>query len=124
MPDERKSETPAEPTTDNGGKDIAAVERNRRNLSLTAVNTAKMLGGLNSLFEDVMSGKEYDAQQVKNASNLTNTMIKVLRFEFDVYKHFHQTGRVPTLKDLEEPSNRYKPRDDFTGTPWRKGAYD
>lgn len=62
-------------------------------MSLTTVDTANMLGKLHALFDDVTSGREYDEKQVKNATNLTDTMVKVLRFEFNVYKHF--AGRTP-----------------------------
>ena len=83
-----------------------------------------MVGSLHGLFEDVMSGREYDAQQVKNATNITNTIVKVLRFEFDVYKHFSESAKIPNFKEPEEPPNQYKPRNDFTGVPRRKSSYD
>ena len=92
MPEEGRPETPAGSTSNNQGEGRAVAERNRRNTTLTTVDTASMIGKLNTLFDDVMSGRDYDERQVKNATNLTGTMIKVLRFEFDIYKHFAASG--------------------------------
>lgn len=47
-----------------------------------------MASGLHDLFGRVISGKPYNPEQIRSATVLTNTIVKVLRFEFDVYKHF------------------------------------
>ena len=56
---------------------------------LTRLDTATVLGSLQTLFKTVMSGDEYNKEQVKSATNLSNAMVKVLRFEFDAYKYFN-----------------------------------
>jgi hypothetical protein len=60
----------------------------QRNVMLSNVDLGPMALDLRDQFDRVMSGKPYDEGQIKNATNLTNTIVKVLRFEFDVYKHF------------------------------------
>lgn len=57
-----------------------------------------MATDLRDMFDRVMSGQPYDQAQVRNATNITNTIVKVLRFEFDVYKHF--------VKDTEKRPGR------------------
>lgn len=59
-----------------------------------------MLNKLKGLFDDVVSGREYDEKQVKNATNITDTMVKVLRFEFNVYKH--SSGVTKSLDHIVE----------------------
>lgn len=61
-----------------------------------------MATNLRGLFDRVMSGSEYDPDQVKAATNLTNTIVKVLRFEFDVYKHFAQGNPGKPGRPLKE----------------------
>jgi hypothetical protein len=58
-------------------------------LSISKVDTNGVLGSLQTLFKVVMSGDEYNKEQVKSATNVSNAMVKVLRFEFDVYKYFN-----------------------------------
>ena len=124
MSEGRKHEIPSGSVSDSDGKGREVAIGNRRSLSLTRVDTGKMLGGLNSLFDTVMSGREYDARQVAAATNLSNTMIKVLKFEFEVYKHFSD---VESLSGLDDPNlddvrgEGYRPRDDYVGIP-RKGS--
>lgn len=95
MSEARGPETPAGSTEDSATSSGALAKTDRRNVSLTSVDTAGMVGRLHSLFDDVMSGRDYDERKVKNATNLTNTMVKVLRFEFDVYKHFARDVKLP-----------------------------
>lgn len=80
--------TPAGSDQDNPGEAREVIEANGRNIKLANVDTASMASSLNDLFDRVMSGQPYDQGQVRNATVLTNTIVKVLRFEFDVYKHF------------------------------------
>lgn len=57
-------------------------------LSISQINTTDVLSSLQTLFRTVTSGEEYNIDQVKAATGISNAMVKVLRFEFDVYKHF------------------------------------
>jgi hypothetical protein len=60
-----------------------------KTLAISKVDTTGVLGSLQTLFKVVMSGDEYNKEQVKSATNVSNAMVKVLRFEFDVYKYFN-----------------------------------
>lgn len=82
-----------------------------------------MLDHLNGLFDDVVSGREYDSAQVRDSANIASTMIKVLRFEFDVYKHF-AANRMPGVDLTNGPPPTYQPRSDFVGVPTRKPNVD
>jgi hypothetical protein len=121
---DRKIEASGRSNENSNKESGAPTEGGRGNTKLTNVDTPKILGRLNGLFDDVMSGREYDVQQVKNATNLTNTIIKVLRFEFDVYKHFAEYGRTPDIAEPDELPNRYRPRNDYTGIPRHKSNLD
>ena len=88
------------PDPDHPAETGALISANRRDIKLADINTATMATDLKDLFDRVMSGQPYDDGQVRNATNLTNTIIKVLRFEFDVYKHF--------VKDVPNPVGRPK----------------
>lgn len=57
-------------------------------VSLTRIKTGDVLKSLQTTFDLVASGKDYNKEQVKNMTNISNAMVKVLRFEFDVYKYF------------------------------------
>lgn len=70
---------------------------------MTTVDTANVLSKLKGLFDDVVSGRDYDEKQVKNATELTDTMVKVLRFEFNVYKHFAGRPKAQVV-DHEDPA--------------------
>jgi hypothetical protein len=58
-------------------------------LTISKVDTTGVISSLQTLFKTVMAGDDYNKEQVKSATNLSNSMIKVLRFEFDVYKYFN-----------------------------------
>jgi hypothetical protein len=58
-------------------------------LAVTQVNTGTLLTSLQAIFEKVMSGEDYNKEQVKSAVSLSNAMIKVARFEFDKFRYFH-----------------------------------
>jgi hypothetical protein len=60
-----------------------------KNLTISRVDTNSVINSLQTLFKTVMSGEEYNKEQVKSGTNLSNSMVKVLRFEFDVYKYFN-----------------------------------
>jgi hypothetical protein len=86
----------AGPDENNSGAVGEVATTDRRPVNLANVDTASMANDLRDLFDRVMSGQPYDTGQVRNATNLTNTIIKVLRFEFDVYKHFvRDTPNLP-----------------------------
>jgi hypothetical protein len=55
-------------------------------------NTVGLVASLQLLFDKVMSGNDYNKEQVKSATGITNAMVKAMRFEFDVYKFF--SGRT------------------------------
>jgi hypothetical protein len=76
--------------SDTTSREVA--EAYRGNVTIADVDTASMASGLRDLFDRVMSGKPYDQDQVKSATNLSNTIVKVLRFEFEVFKHFAQSA--------------------------------
>ena len=68
---------------------------NAGKLTITEINTSVMLTSLQALFQKVMSGEDYNKEQVKSSVNLSNAMIKILRFEFDKYKYFHDRLSSP-----------------------------
>jgi hypothetical protein len=75
---------------DGDAKQNAAITTmDPKQLSISKVDTAGVLGSLQTLFKTVMSGDDYNKEQVKSATNVSNAMVKVLRFEFDVYKYFN-----------------------------------
>lgn len=70
--------------------DSKGVSRvNEGKLSITQVDTSTLVINLQGLFQKVMSGEDYNKEQVKSAVNLSNAMIKIVRFEFDKFKYFH-----------------------------------
>jgi hypothetical protein len=77
-------------------------------LSITRVDTESVLSTLHTLFTTVTSGDDYNKDQVKSATNIANSMVKVLRFEFDVYKHFHD--RVATAPQETSQGNARRMR--------------
>jgi hypothetical protein len=96
--------TPTRPTEDSSPASGEVVKTNRRNVTLSNIDTASMTSDLKVLFDKVMLGMEYDEGQVKHATNLTGTIIKVLRFEFEIYKHFiantpGRAGRPPAAQE-------------------------
>lgn len=95
MSEARGPETPAGSAPNSVAPSREADGRDQRNVSLTTVDTANIVNKLNALFGDVMSGRPYDKQQVKNATTLANTMVKIMRFEFDVYKRFVGGTKAP-----------------------------
>lgn len=68
-------------------KDVSNA--NAGKLSITQIDTGVMLTSLQAMFQKVMSGEDYNKEQVKSAVNLSNAMIKIVRFEFDKFKYFH-----------------------------------
>lgn len=88
MSEQRTVSTLADANNDREAAHGEIAARNRRNVTLADIDTGSMATNLSNLFDRVMSGQTYDEKQIKNATNLTNTIVKVLRFEFDVYKHF------------------------------------
>ena len=55
-------------------------------------DTANTIKSLQALFNKIMSGEDYNKEQVKYATTAANTMVKFQRLHFDVYKHF--AGRL------------------------------
>ena len=55
-------------------------------------DTLGLVTSLQQLFDKVMSGDDYNKEQVKAATSITNAMVKAKRFEFDVFKYF--SGRT------------------------------
>ena len=68
---------------------------NAGKMSITQVDTATTLLSIQALFQKVMSGEDYNKEQVKSAVSLSNSMVKILRFEFDKYKYFHDRVTSP-----------------------------
>lgn len=87
---------------DSGRTSGQVVKANRRDIILTKLDTKNVVEKLNGLFDAVVSGGDYDDGQVRSAASLTNSMVKVLRFEFDVYKHF--SGRPSSAQRHREES--------------------
>lgn len=71
-------------TTDKKSETITTAT----DISLTRIKTGDVLKSLQTTFDLGASGKDYNKEQVKNMTNISNAMVKVLRFEFDVYKYF------------------------------------
>lgn len=63
-------------------------------LQITRIKTGDVLRSLQTTFDIISSGEDYNKDQVKSMTNISNAMVKVLRFEFDVYKFF--SSRVST----------------------------
>lgn len=74
----------------------------RDDCHVTRVDTRKLLGKLDALFDQVSSGEPYNKDQIKNAAATTNAMIKVMRYEFDVFKYFdNRMTRKPTSEVIQ-----------------------
>lgn len=88
MSEQRERDARSGTNTNRKGESGQVAKTDRRNIILTRLDTKNVVDKLNGLFEAVVSGGDYDDGQVRSAASLTNSMVKVLRFEFDVYKHF------------------------------------
>ncbi len=66
-------------------------------LHISRVKTSEVLRSLQTTFDIVSSGQDYNKEQVKNMTNISNSMVKLLRFEFDVYKFF--SSKIITRPD-------------------------
>lgn len=66
-----------------------------KTVKLPELNTTALLGSLNELFDAVMSGT-YNREQVRDATRAANSMMQVIRYNFDVFKYAQ--GRIENDK--------------------------
>lgn len=103
MSKERITSKSAGSATDSNGAVGEIAQADIRGVALSDVNMGSMASSLRELFDRVMLGKPYSQQQVAAATNITNSIVKALRLEFDIYKHFAKiepgkSGRPALIK--------------------------